>query len=177
MQLCSLVLLYFSTFFVWGYLNQRCEHFAFILKACSYFCSHDVNQKYYKIFYWFISSTLYWPWKYQSFYIVILKRCEKAHFEKLQDARLINAINKNNNKNNNKNKDMITKTFKGFVERSGTLLSVIWLKCFFFTYWWEIASFITFPGFSLLEQSINTLKLKGSEKTISSSPRNIFFPS
>ena len=162
MQLCSLVLLYFSTFFVWGYLNQRCEHFAFILKACSYFCSHDVNQKYYKIFYWFISSALYWPWKYQSFYIVILKRCEKAHFEKLQDARLINAINKNNNKNNNKNKDMITKAFKGFLF-SETLFSVTWLK-FFFLHIGEIASFITFFKFSLLEQSINTLKkLKASQ--------------
>ena len=155
MQLCSLVLLYFSTFFVWGYLNQRCEHFAFILKACSYFCSHDVNQKYYKIFYWFISSTLYWPWKYQSFYIVILKRCEKAHFEKLQDARLINAINKNNNKNNNKNKDMITKAFKEFLLR-GTLLSVIFYlltrDCFLYNFFQiffigKISQYIEVEGF------------------------------
>ena len=46
---------------------------------------------------------------------------------------------------------------------TGTLLSVIWLKYFFVMYWREIASFITFSEFSLLEQSTSTLKLKASK--------------
>ena len=75
------------------------------------------------------------------------------------NARLLNTIKKNNKKNNDKNKDIISKALKEFLV-SETLLSVIWLKYFFFTFWREIAFFITFYKFSLLEQSTNTLQLK-----------------
>ena len=60
-----------------------------------------------------------------NFDIFIRQRCDKDHFEKLQDGiqLLINTINKNNNKNNNKNQARIIKAFEKCLV-SETILSI-----------------------------------------------------
>ena len=51
-RLCSLVFLYFSTFFVW-ILEWTIWTFCYYSESVQLLFSHDVNLKYHKIFYWF----------------------------------------------------------------------------------------------------------------------------
>ena len=88
-------------------------------------CSFNVNQKYYKIFYWFPNYLLDIDHGNTKFPYTCTIETRKSLIWKTKswNARLIYTINKNS-KNNNKNQGRINKVFEKFL-LSETILSII----------------------------------------------------
>ena len=135
--------------------------FCFSSESVQLLCSHDVNQKYYKMFHCFPNHLLYTNHGNTKFSYDYTIEMRKSSLWKILrwNARLIYTINKNNNKNNNKNQARITKTFEKFLV-SEIILAII-TKIFLLCTLNDIASF-NFFKFCWFEQWINILKFKVS---------------
>ena len=93
--------------------------FCFSSESVQPLCSRDLNQKYYKICYWFPNHLLDIDHGNTKFLYIYTTEMGKSSLWKTSrwKARLIYTTNKSNNKNDNKNQDWITKAFEKFLLR------------------------------------------------------------
>ena len=91
--------------------------FCFFSESVQLLCSREVNQRYFKIFYWLPNHLLHIDHGNIKFLNIYTIEMRKSSLRKTSrwNARLIYTINKNNGKNNNKNQDSITKAFEKFI--------------------------------------------------------------
>ena len=133
--------------------------FCFSSECVQIFCSSDVNEKYSKLFLWFLNYLLHIDHGNIKFSYIYTIEMRKNSLWKTSrwNGRLVYTFDKNNSKNNNKKQDRVTKAFEKFL-LSETILSInnlnfLWFKQSIITqtfkaststfYWLQICKKIT----------------------------------